>query len=92
MSSQTAALRTDDRSAAWLALALALLSVPGSTIAWDLPAGGFWIGLPLSVAAIVVGLRAQHEPRGRTIATVAIVVAGLTVALTAVWTLVSVLS
>jgi cell division FtsZ-interacting protein ZapD len=92
MSSQTAVLRTDDRSAAWLALVLALLSIPGATLAWDLPAGGFWIGVPLSIAAIVIGLRAQREARGRTIATVAIVVAGLTFALTAVWTLVSVVS
>jgi hypothetical protein len=90
MSSQTAALTADDRSAAWLALACALASVPGSTIAWGLPAGGFWIGVPLSVVAIVMGLRARQQGRGRTIATVAIVVAGPMLALTAVWTLVAV--
>jgi len=32
------------RSRPGLALALALLAIPGSTIAWDLPAGGLWIG------------------------------------------------
>ena len=36
-----------------LALLLALLAIPGSTIAWSLPMGGFWIGLPLAIAAIV---------------------------------------
>src|SRR5882762_2253571 len=29
-----------------IALGLALRSVPGSTLAWDLPAGGLWSGLP----------------------------------------------
>jgi hypothetical protein len=47
-----------------LALLLALLSVPGSTIAWDLPAGGLWIGLPLGLAAIVLGIRARRELAG----------------------------
>src|SRR5262245_47830587 len=41
-----------------LALLLAILGVPGTTLAWDLPAGGLWIGLPLAVAAIVLGRRA----------------------------------
>ena len=45
-----------------LALVLALLSVPGSTIAWDLPAGGLWIGLPLGIAAIVLGIRRGAGP------------------------------
>ena len=48
-----------------LALLLALLSVPGSTIAWDLPAGGLWIGLPLGLAAIFLGIRARRELAGR---------------------------
>ena len=30
-----------------LALLLGILSVLRSTVAWDLPAGGLWIGLPL---------------------------------------------
>ena len=48
-----------------LALLLAALSVPGSTIAWDLPAGGLWIGLPLAVAAIVLGIRAYRQLAGQ---------------------------
>jgi hypothetical protein len=65
-----------------LAVLLAVLSVPGSTIAWDLPAGGLWIGLPLAIAAIVLGIRARRElageARSRT-ALVAIVLAGLAI-------------
>src|SRR6188768_3542460 len=78
-----------------LALLLSLLAIPGSTVAWDLPAGGLWIGLPLAIAAIVIGIRARRElagGRGTGMATAAIVVAGLCVAQMAVWTLVSVLS
>ena len=48
-----------------LALFLAILSVPGSTIAWDLPLGGLWIGLPLAVAAIVLASRARRRPLSR---------------------------
>lgn len=65
-----------------LALLLALLSVPGSTIAWDLPAGGLWIGLPLGLAAIVLGIRARRELAGRAgsrIAIAAIVLATLAI-------------
>jgi len=83
------------RSRPGLALALALLAIPGSTIAWDLPAGGLWIGLPLAVAAIVLGLRARQQPTGRSrsgIATAAIVIAGLMIAQMAVWFLVAALS
>jgi hypothetical protein len=65
-----------------LALLLAILSVPGSTWAWDLPHGGYWIGVPLAVAAIVVARRAGRS--GMTIS--AIVIAGLMLALTTVWT------
>lgn len=69
-----------------LALALALLSVPGSTIAWDLPAGGLWIGLPLGVAAIVLGLRARRAGVGRGMATAAIVIAALAIGSMVLWT------
>ncbi len=55
-----------------VALLLAVLSVPGSTIAWDLPAGGLWIGLPLAIAAIVVGIRARREPAGEGVSRMAI--------------------
>jgi len=48
MSASAVALSTP-RHRAGLALLLAVLGVPGVTIAWDLPAGGFWIGIPLAV-------------------------------------------
>jgi hypothetical protein len=66
-----------------IALLLAVLSVPGSTVAWDLPAGGLWIGLPLGVAAIVIGLRARREGVSgaqSAITIVALVLAGLAIA------------
>ncbi len=75
-----------------LALALAILSVPGSTLAWDLPAGGLWIGLPLAIAAIVIGQKARQAKGGSTMATVAIVIAGLMIAQMAVWSIASLLS
>ena len=82
---------TSQRSRPGLALALALLAIPGSTVAWQLPAGGLWIGLPLAIGAIVVGLRALQSPTGRSgsrIATAAIVIAALVIAQMAVWLLV----
>jgi hypothetical protein len=73
-----------------LALVLALISVPGSTLAWDLPAGGLWIGLPLAVAAIALGMRAvRRSSTGRGVALAAIVLGGLMIAQMAVWTIVS---
>ncbi|MEN3278899.1 MAG: hypothetical protein V7607_39 [Solirubrobacteraceae bacterium] len=80
MSSTTARLSTGHQQSR-LALALALLGVLGSTIAWDLPAGGFWIGMPLAVAAITIGLRA----RGR-MASAAIVLGAIEILFTVVWT------
>ena len=65
-----------------LALLLAVLSVPGTTIAWDLPAGGLWIGLPLAVISIVLGIRARRELAGEAgsrMAIVAIVIAALAI-------------
>jgi uncharacterized membrane protein len=65
-----------------LALALALLAVPGVTIAWDLPHGGFYIGVPLAAAAIVVGLQARarlSEAKGRIMATIAVAIAALAI-------------
>ena len=71
---------------------LALLAVPGSTIAWSLPAGGLWIGLPLGVAAIVLGIRARRGGAcGSGMATAAIVIAALAIGQMVVWTAVSVL-
>jgi hypothetical protein len=72
-----------------LALVLGLLSLPGSTIAWELPLGGLWIGLPLGVAAIVVGVRARRAGSGVGMATVGIVLAGLAIAQMVVYTIVS---
>jgi hypothetical protein len=65
-----------------LALVLAVLSIPGSTIAWDLRAGGLWIGLPLAIVAIVLGIRARRELAGRAgslLAIAAIVLASLAI-------------
>ena len=65
-----------------LALALALLAIPGSTIAWGLPAGGLWIGLPLGLVAVVLGIRARRElagAKGSRMATAAVVVAALAI-------------
>jgi hypothetical protein len=66
---------------AFLSLVLAVLAVPGVTMAWELPAGGLWIGLPLAVAAIAVGVRARRDPgataAGRRTAAGSIVLAAL---------------
>lgn len=75
-----------------LALLCGILSVPGSTIAWDLPAGGLWIGLPLGIAAIVLGVRARRAGNGGWMAVVGIVLAALAILQMAVWTAVSVVS
>ena len=73
-----------------LALLLAVLAVPGSTWAWELPLGGLWIGLPLAVAAIVARRCARAAPAsGRVMATAAIVIAGLCIAQMAVYTVAS---
>ena len=70
-----------------LALILALLAIPGTTLAWDLPAGGYWIGLPLGVAALVVAGRSREAGPKRCLA--AMVIAGLALLQMAVWTIVS---
>ncbi|MGH2901528.1 MAG: hypothetical protein ACRDMZ_22825 [Solirubrobacteraceae bacterium] len=79
-----------------LALLLAVLSVPGSTVVWDLdvPVPGFWIGLPLGVAAIVLALRARREEiggAGRGMALAALVLAGLAIGQMAIITVVSII-
>jgi hypothetical protein len=63
------------RERAGLALLAGALGLPGSTIAWNLPAGGYWIGMPLAVIAIVLGLIAWPEAssRRRSMAVAAIV-------------------
>jgi hypothetical protein len=75
-----------------IALVLALLAIPGSTLAWDLPAGGLWIGLPLAIAAIVLGVRARRLLGGSGLAMAAIVIAALVIAQMAVWTAISLVS
>ena len=67
-----------------LALVLAVLSVPGVVVTWDVvPGGGFTTGVPLGIAAIVLGLQARRRldgAPGARMALSAIVVAGLAVA------------
>ena len=75
-----------------LALAFALLAIPGTTIAWDLPAGGLWIGLPLAVAALVLGIRARRQDVRVTVATVAIATATLAIAQMVLYSAVQLLS
>ena len=77
-----------------LALLLAVLLIPGSTIAWDLPAGGLWIGLPLALGAIVLGIRARQELAGEAgsrIALAAIALAAVAIAQMAVFVTASIL-
>jgi len=83
-------VRSEIRPAGF-ALLLGILGVPGVTIAWDLPHGGFWIGIPLAVAAIVVGLRARDGAvrRARRLATAGIVLGAIEILFTATWMAVS---
>jgi len=80
-----------------LALLLAILSVPGSTVVWslDVPLPGFWIGLPLGIAAIVLAVRARREPIARSgswMTMTAIALAGLAIAQMVVITAISIAS
>ena len=84
MSTHTARTAIDlaptKRARPWLALALAVLAVPGVTIAWDLPHGGFYTGVPLAVAAIIIGLQSRARlsaGKGRIMATIAVAIAAL---------------
>lgn len=81
-SSPTVAL-TAGRPRAGLALVLALLSVPGSTVTWYLmDLGGLIIGLPLGIAAIVLGTRARRAlagGKGAGMALAAVIIAGLAI-------------
>jgi hypothetical protein len=89
MSTAAAVLPAARRPARW-ALILALLGVPGSTIAWDLPAGGYWIGMPLALAAVAIGVRRlpNADRRGRSMAIAAIALAAVEILFTATWTVV----
>jgi hypothetical protein len=64
-STATVSVKQAPREHAGIALICGLLGVPGSTIAWDLPAGGYWIGMPLAVVAIVLGVLAWPHALGR---------------------------
>jgi hypothetical protein len=75
-----------------LALLFGILSVPGSTLAWGLPLGGLWIGLPLGIAAIVLGVRARRAGVGGWMAPVGIALATLSILQMIVWTTASALS
>lgn len=69
------------RARSGLALTLAVLALPGVSIAWALPAGGLWIGVPLAVTSLTVGIRARREQRASTArATAAIVISAIALA------------
>lgn len=82
----TAVGTTAPRAYPGLALALAMLSVPGSVLTWDaLPGGGFIWGLPLTVLGVE---SRQRSEIGRGKALAAIVIAGAMLVMTVVWTIV----
>lgn len=65
-----------------LALTLALFSVPGVTITWDLSPVAGLIGTAVGIAAIVVGLKSRSllaGAKGTRMATSAVVIATLAV-------------
>ena len=81
--------------AAHLALALAVISVPGSLFPWDwFTAGGLVIGVPLAVAGLALGLRARRDRMApaadRRIGVSAAVVAVLALLIPVVWIVASV--
>ena len=70
------------------ALVLGVLCLPGSLLAWDaLPGGGFVWGLPLAVAAVVVGVSAvRNGATGRALAISGAVLGGAMIAMMVIWT------
>ena len=79
-----------------LALALAILSLPGSMLPWDwFTAGGIVIGVPLALAGLVLGLRARRDPTattaGRCMGTAAAAVAVAVLLIPVVWIIASAL-
>ena len=63
-----------------LALALALLSIPGVTIAWDIGAIAGGIGVAVGIAAVIVGVQARSRlagAAGTRMASVAVGIAAL---------------
>jgi hypothetical protein len=80
---------TVDRARPGLALALALLSLPGSTLTWYvIPLGGLLIGLPLALAAILLGARARRDGGGARTAAAAIAIAAFAIIQMAVYYLI----
>ena len=76
-----------------LALVLAVISVAGSTMGWELPGGGFVFGALPALAALVLGvqhLRESQRDRGK--AWAAVIIAGAMLAMMLVWTVVESLS
>jgi len=79
-----------------LALALAIVSVPGSLFPWDwFTGGGLVIGVPLAVAGLVLGLRARRDPAatrgGRSMGTAAAVLAVAVLLIPVLWIIASAL-
>ena len=76
-----------------LALVLALISVPGSTLSWEtLPGGGFVFGLPFAIAAIVLGVQARRRSGARRgVAFAAVAIGAAMVAMMVAWTVVEAL-
>jgi hypothetical protein len=76
-----------------LALVLALLSIPGSTLTWDaLPGGGYVFGFPVAIAAVVLGVQAlRRSPSGRGPAIAAVVIGVAMMIMMIAWPLVDAL-
>lgn len=75
-------LAPTERARPGLALALALISVPGVTIAWDLSPVAGVAGTAIGITAIAIGLKARTGlagARGTRMATAAIAIAALAV-------------
>ncbi|HWC15349.1 MAG TPA: hypothetical protein VG929_12270 [Actinomycetota bacterium] len=76
-----------DRPRAALAFILGLLAVPGSTVAWEyVPAGGFVIGLPLALGAILLGYRAQRSGAGTWMTITGMALGTICIAFMGAWT------
>jgi hypothetical protein len=63
-----------------LALGLALLSIPGVTIAWDIGTVAGGIGVAVGIAAVVIGLQARSAlagAKGTAMASVAVAIGAL---------------
>ena len=71
-----------------LALLAAVLSLFGVTVAWDLPAGGFWIGIPLAIVAVVLGRNARRAGDRPRMATAALLIGAFAIAFVAICTVV----